>query len=234
VFNDKGRETLAHPDYHIIQGMWHPTLNLGKLPADVPHKSRQRVWLRCPGCTHECGRHHEWDARVSNLTREGRRTVCPYCESRGRGGRFCMCRSVENEPRLLKEWHSSNPPASKVAKSSPGRFLWVCPVGHPPYKATCGKRCTHNTGCPVCGVEKCRTPHHPVISVGRLDLAQEWDHERNTKSPSEVTLGSHYKASWVCSSNPEHPPWLAEVKSRALSGSGCPACQIVYSPVHVL
>jgi len=224
-WNDKGKKTLAHPDYHLIHSMWHPTLNLGKVPADFTHRSGQWVWLQCPGCMHECGRHHEWEASVHLLTRHGGHIVCPYCESKGT--KFCPCRSVENDPQLWREWHPSNPPANQVAKSSNEKYLWVCPEGHLPYKAICRDRCSYNTGCPVCGVEKSRTTRHPVVSIGRPDLAEEWDGRRNSKSPSEVTLGSHYKAWWVCSRNPEHPSWQALVKRRALSGNGCPACQAI-------
>jgi hypothetical protein len=230
-FNDEGKKTLAHPAYQLIQGLWHPTRNLGKMPGDFTYKSHQRVWLRCPGCIHDCGRQHEWEATIGNLTRFGGRVVCPYCDC-GSGG-FCPCRSVESDPRLLKEWHSSNPPANQVAKSSHNKFLWLCPQGHPPYKATCNSRCTQNSGCPVCGAEKRRTTRHPVMSVGRPDLAAEWDMMRNDILPSEVTLGSGYKAWWVCS-NSEHAGWQAFVFSRALQGNGCPACKTTnrFKPRH--
>jgi len=210
--------------------MWHPTQNLGKLPADSTYGSKQQVWLCCPGCIHECGRRHEWKARVYLLTQRGGRMVCPYCAC-GHGG-FCECRSMESDPRLLREWHPSNPPANKVSKSSGKKCLWVCPVGHPPYEASCDMRCTTNTGCPVCGLEKSRTTCHPVVSVGRPDLAKEWDHKRNIKMPNQVTLGSHYRAYWVCSSDPAHAPWQAQVFSRALLGTGCPACKTMnrYKP----
>jgi hypothetical protein len=220
-FNDKGKKTLAHPDYQLIQGLWHPTRNLGKAPGNFTQKSKQRVWLRCPGCLHECGRQHEWEARIFNLTQHGGHTFCPYCISKNK--KFCPCRSVESDPRLSKEWHFSNPPANQVAKSSNEKYLWLCLEGHPPYKATCLSRCTLNSGCPECGAEKSRTTCHPVVSVGRPDLAEKWDFERNDKLPSEVTLGSHYRAWWVCS-NPEHSGWQAVVKNRALQGGGCPAC----------
>jgi len=224
-FNAEGEKMLSHPDYQIIQGMWHPTLNLGKLPSDFTHRSRQKVWLECPGCIHECGRHHQWEAQVCSLTQIGGHRVCPSCESRGRGGRFCECQSVAGDPKLSREWHPSNLPANRVAKSSCTKYLWECPEGHPPYKATCNSRCSKNSGCPVCGDTKSRTTRHPVLSVGRPDLAGEWDHKRNTKSASEVTLGSHHVTWWVCSSNSEHPPWQAEVHHRTLQGTGCPACK---------
>jgi hypothetical protein len=103
-FNDHGKKTLAHPEYHIIQSWWHPTKNLGKLPGDFPHRCGQTVWLRCPGCRHECGRHHEWQAMVasltSNLERNGGHIVCPSCESKGG---LCECQSVANHSRLSRE-----------------------------------------------------------------------------------------------------------------------------------
>jgi len=196
------------------------------------------VWLRCPGCSHGCGKQHEWEARIYNLTRPGGLLlVCPCCVSRGGG--FCECRSVQNDPQLSKEWHPSNPPAGQVAKGSTAKYIWVCPKGHPPYKAQCHSRSLGNTGCPVCGAEEAKTTRHPVLSVGRPDLAEEWDTQRNLKTPSEVTLGSDYRAWWVCSCNPEHPAWQARVKTRAMRGSNCPACRTrnrfkprIYGPVR--
>jgi len=228
AFNNRSKKTLAHPEYHLIQCWWHPTKNLGKLPGDFTHASNQYIWLSCPGCIHECGRHHEWKAKVSDLTGHWRSVghiVCPSCDSKGDS--FCECRSVANEPRLSREWHPDNPPAREVAKSSNKKFLWVClkGKGHPVYKAACNKRCCDNTGCPVCGRELSRTTRHPVVSIGRPDLVEEWEPKMNTKEPSEVTLGSHYRAWWVCSRNPEHLPWQAKVQNRALRGTGCPACR---------
>jgi hypothetical protein len=144
-------------------------------------------------------------------------------------GGFCPCRSVENVPRLRKEWHRRNPPANQVARSSNKTYVWVCPEGHPPYKASCGSRCTQNSGCPVCGVEKSKPNRHPVVSVGRPDLAEEWDFKEISKLPSEVTLGSGYKDWWVCSSNPGHRAWQTYVFCRALQGNGCPACSVMTS-----
>eukprot|EP00741_Cyanophora_paradoxa_P007884 tig00001224_g7628.t1 len=55
-------------------------------------------------------------------------------------------------------------------------------------------------------------------------LAAEWDEELNTKRPSEVTPGSHYRAAWRCSTDPSHR-WSTLVKSRAgKDDTGCPQC----------
>jgi hypothetical protein len=219
-FNAKGKKTLAHPDYLKIQQLWYPANNQGKLPADFTHGSGLKVWLRCPGCQHGCGRVHEWEARAIDIARNVERRVCPRCES---FGTFCPCRSVENHPTLSREWHPDNPHPSTVSSSSRFKAKWLCPRGHPSFVATCNSRCTLNSGCPVCGNAKRGTTRHPPVSE-RPDLLKDWMHERNDKPPSEVTLGSHYRAWWKCS-NREHPPWQATVERRALKGTGCPKCR---------
>jgi len=220
-FNALGKKTLAHLEYLKIQRLWHPTRNLSKLPADFTFGSGQKMWLQCPGCQHGCGRVHEWQAIVNPSASRIERLVCPQCDS-GYGG-FCPCRSVENHPTLSKEWHPDNPPASTVSISSHFFAKWKCFKDHPSFEARCTARSTHNTGCPICGVENSRTTRHPPVSE-RPALLKEWMREKNDRVPEEVTLGSHYPAWWKCS-NPEHLPWQAKVYSRARNGNGCPNCK---------
>ena len=216
-----GKKTLAHPDYDTIQSMWHTTRNQGKQPADFNHGSHKKVWLQCPGCRHGCGRQHEWEVRACDLTKRGGRIVCPCCESRS--GNFCECQSVAANERLVAEWHPDSPHATEVAGNSNVKYLWTCPNGHAPYEASCYQRIDNNTGCPACFGERTGKRFHPLLSVGRPDLAEEWEAERNNKSPSEVTLGSARKAWWRCRDNPEHL-WQARVRDRALKATGCPEC----------
>lgn len=229
-FDDKGRKTLAHPDYTHNQSMWDHHANKGKLPSDFPHKSEKKVALRCGGCHHGCGRHHTWTAPVSALT-QYRRTACPSCISNGKA--FCVCQSVASIPKLLAEWHPSNPDATTFAKNSLQKFLWRClgGKGHADYMASCNNRASHNTGCPTCAEEKSYKTRHPVISKGRPDLAEQWHPTLNAKAPTELTCGSKLRIWWVCTKR-GHRPWLAVVASRALSGTGCPKCAYMnrYAP----
>lgn len=52
------------------------------------------------------------------------------------------------------------------------------------------------------------------------NLMSEWDHQKNTKLPSEVSSGSHYRAWWRCLKNHE---WDSEACSR-VKGSQCRYC----------
>ena len=53
-------------------------------------------------------------------------------------------------------------------------------------------------------------------------LLRQWHPLRNGDlSPRQVSPGSHRKVWWRCDRGHE---WQAEVKSRALLGTGCPVC----------
>ncbi len=165
--NARGSKTLAHPDYTHIHTMWDHHANNGKLPSDFLHKSSQEVALRCGGCSHGCGRHHTWTAKVRSLT-QNRTTACPCCTSMGNS--FCVCQSVASIPKLVAEWHPDNPDATTVAKNSLQKFLWRCLAGkgHPDYEASCDNRAGHNSGCPLCGIEKALTTN--TLSSLKADL----------------------------------------------------------------
>ncbi len=56
------------------------------------------------------------------------------------------------------------------------------------------------------------------------DIAKEWDYEANNGlTPLDVTIGSNYKAFWICSKDKSHK-WRASISHRCISNSGCPYC----------
>lgn len=66
-------------------------------------------------------------------------------------------------------------------------------------------------------------PHNNLI-VLRPDLAAQWDHERNTKDPRMITLGTNLKVWWICPINScGCHRWEASVSNR-VNGYGCPYC----------
>lgn len=80
-------------------------------------------------------------------------------------------------------------------------------MGKPRY--TCDK-----TRCQTHGGKPCLLCTHP-------DLAQEWDTEQNTRTPSTLSRGSHARVHWICS---EGHRWSTKLYSRTVEGSGCPIC----------
>lgn len=63
-----------------------------------------------------------------------------------------------------------------------------------------------------------------IYVSGYKNLVNEWS-PLNDKSPSEVTHGSTYRASWVCSKCSFS--WEARVDHRVGRGSGCPKCSTI-------
>ena len=53
------------------------------------------------------------------------------------------------------------------------------------------------------------------------DVASQWDREKNSITPEDVSPGSHKKLWWVCDLGHS---WEASVSKRALRGQGCPYC----------
>ena len=58
------------------------------------------------------------------------------------------------------------------------------------------------------------------------ELLSEWDYEKNTEKPSEVSCWSHKKAWWKCKNGHS---WTATIKNRSMSGNGCPYCSGFYA-----
>lgn len=56
----------------------------------------------------------------------------------------------------------------------------------------------------------------------RPDLVEEWDYEKNSFLPTDITCGSGRKVWWKCSKCGHS--WTIEIQRRAKNGSGCPNC----------
>ena len=53
------------------------------------------------------------------------------------------------------------------------------------------------------------------------ELLDEWDFDKNTIDPTNITVGSSKKAWWICKK--QHHSWQATINNRA-KGVGCPYC----------
>lgn len=126
---------------------------------------------------------------------------------------------------------------SDVSYGSGKRRWWRCPFGHS-WSATVNSLTSQaarrgTTGCPFCD--------HKAVSLGETDLATthpdlagEWHRTRNGKlKPTDLVAGSHLQVWWRCRECGH--AWSAQVLTRAIAGSGCPACASrVVVPGHSL
>lgn len=137
-------------------------------------------------------------------------------------------------PEVAKQWdHNRNDEnLSRITASSGKKVWWLCydkGVEHS-WTAKIYSRTKMGRGCPVCS-NQLIIPGINSLEDTNPDICNEWDHEKNDKSPSEVSKGSKYKAHWVCEKNPEHT-WIASVNNRVNKGSQCPKCSRPGGKLH--
>ncbi len=131
---------------------------------------------------------------------------------------------------LAQQWHPTKNgdrrPEGFTAGSS-AKLWWLCPTPC----STCGKahewearisnraKAGNPSGCPFCGGQRiCRCNS---LAATQPELMAQWDHAGNEGlDPSQISLYSNRKLSWVCT---QHGTWLATVEKRAF-GNGCPDC----------
>lgn len=190
-----------------------------------------RVWLQCEGCP-TCGKVHQWEAVVRNLTRAGK-ISCPCCQ--GKKKHFCSCQSVAANKHLLAEWHEDNPSPAAVSVGSHKELRWRCSEAacRHVWTAKPHMRFIYGQSCRKCLLKskaqpsrKSKSKAHapdPRLAATCPDLAAEWDEKNNVGSAAEAPCGSSMKASWLCKECTWS--WQARVGDRACQGSGCPRCQ---------
>ena len=187
-------------------------------PSQVTRCSGKKVWWRC--------KHgHSWKIAVSSRTNG---SSCPYCCNQKILPGFNDLQTLN--PKLAKEWDydKNTLKPSQVAVSTNKSAWWKCKEGHS-WKTPIASRSYGGTGCPYCrgrmvqaGFNDLKT-HYPRLS-------EEWDYEKNTLTPSQVTVASSQVVWWKCRKNGHS--WRAAIASRSTAGNECPYCQgrIPYTP----
>lgn len=202
-----------HPN---VAKSWHPTLNPNLKPNQVQPYSQKRAWWKC-----NLNPEHEWQSTIQVRTRS--HEDCPKC-----GPWLCLDKkqSLKSKyPALIAEWDTEkNAPIQPehLSWGSGKKVWWRCLNNNlHKWQASVGSRTARNNGCPYCSNKKVNKSNslrstHPI-------LIKEWDVERNTLSPDEITAASGIKVHWLCKKNDKHL-WQASPQRRTRGGTGCPFC----------
>ena len=201
---------------------WDYNKNAETDPKTLAVTSKKKVWWKC----HICG--FEWIAEAGSRASGG--NGCPYCSGKALWTGHNDLETIN--PKLAMEWnHEKNEPLlpSMVTPGSQKKVWWKCSVCGHEWLASIGSR-NQGNGCPECSKAKISDSHRKTslkggknsLSVLNPRLALEWNYEKNTLSPLEVTANTNRKAWWTC------PVcgyvYLASIANRHSNGSGCPVC----------
>ena len=166
---------------------------------------------------------HKWEATIASRTLNG--NGCPYCANQKIIKGYNDLKTLR--PDLVKEWDydKNTKKPTEIPLNSTYKAHWK----HIAVKN--GKEFVHewqsvvysrtNSGrnCPICAGKQVQIGFNDLKSF-YPNLAKEWDYELNDKKPEELSLGTNYKAHWICSKGHKY---MAGVPDRRL-GDGCPTC----------
>lgn len=213
----KGTVSLSLSNPELCKD-WDYEKNAPITPNDVTSGSDKKVWWKCT-------KGHSWTATVGSRNSG---CGCPFCS-----GRYVI--SGENDlqtlyPNIAKEWHPTKNGQvipTEITAHSNKKAWWLCANGHS-YESSIANRVNRNDGCPYCSGKRTLKGYNDFetwcIANGHSELLQEWDYEKNSITPSEISPKNNKKVWWKCHLGHE---WDAVIGSRtSVRPSGCPFCSI--------
>ena len=190
-----------------LAAQWNHERNGSRKPSDVPNGTHLKVWWRCP-------EGHEWKAEIISRVAG---TGCPCCSGRDVVKGVTDLATVRPDLALQFDVEKNcGVSASDICYASNKKFWWICELGHS-WMAPANTRLKN--GCPVCAGVSVLPGFNDLHTLNPM-LAQQWDYDKNTLTPSEVTLNSGRYIWWVCVKGHS---WRARMADRQ-RGNNCPYC----------
>lgn len=209
-FNDLASQ---YPD---IAAEW-SNRNLPLLPTMVTAFANSKAWWKC----RDCG--NEWYTLIS--TRAGG-SRCPYCSG------YTLLKGFNDlattHPDIAAEWSERNYPLmpDEVNAKSRHNVWWKCKTCGNEWKSVINAR-VKGTVCPVCADRTVLAGYNDLATTDRKLLA-EWDYEKNSLLPTQVSRRSMKRVWWKCSLGHS---WKAKISDRTIIGEKCTVCEKEYRSV---
>ena len=191
--------------------------------------AKDRCWWRCLVCG------HEWLTSIAVRAHLG--SGWPMCARAGSGRVRSMAATGQSladlHPKIAAEFLFCLRPKRNPANLRPSsniECVWRCSDCDLEYKANPAAR-IRGRSCPACapvrgGDVRSRREASDGNSLAKQfpSLAAEFKSldGRRDRTPANIPPGSNHRATWQCRKCLHE--WSTTVASRALGGSGCPAC----------
>ena len=199
---------------------WDYEKNNGLSPDMFSYTSNQKMWFKCE-------KDHSYRMAIHN---KAYGQGCPYCK--GKKVLVGFNDLLTTNPEVAAEWDyekNGDLKPTNVTKGSNKKVWWKCGSCGREWEAVINSR---KNG-PLCG--KCKKDaalvkfKETVLKNGKNSLAfnypellEEWDYEKNTIDPHQVTQSNGNKFWWKCKTcNGE---WRSTVAHRTKDKRGCPFC----------
>lgn len=185
-----------------------------ELNAIINHcsvKSSQTVWWKC-----NKGSDHRWLARVCDRLKS---SGCPCCGNRIVVPSNCL---ATTHPELAKQWDMDrNEISPKDVTAGSNKFVWWRCLKHTDHvwRTQIVARVRYDSGCPFCAGKRSSSVNN-LLDL-HPEVAKEWNYEKNSINPSDVTSGSAKLVWWKCDRGHS---WRATVNNRTSKSHPCPYC----------
>ena len=180
--------------------------------------SNTKIKTQCNACN------YIWYSRPADIMRGH---GCPVCAGKIVLVGYNDLKTIA--PNVCEEWDykkNNDITPEQLTSKSDKKVWWKCHKCGNEWQAIVSNR-TAGSGCPICARVKNGQHYNQlkIIEKGTLeetrpDLLLEWDYDKNTIDPSEITAGSNKKVWWKCS---DGHSWIAPVYVRN-NGCGCSIC----------
>ncbi len=191
--------------------------NLPLLPTMVTAFANRKVWWKCKSCG------NEWYTLISTRSAGSK---CPYCSG------YTFLKGFNDlattHPELAAEWSEKNDPLMpyEVNAKSRRNVWWKCKTCGNEWKSVIDSR-VKGTSCPVCADRKVLAGYND-LATSDPHLLNEWDYEKNSILPTQVSRISMKEVWWKC---PLEHSWKAKICDRTILAKQCPVCEDEYRSV---
>lgn len=211
--------------YHFPEIMkdWNYENNHSFNPYAFTSSSTIKVWWKCNNCK------HEWQAKI--VDRTSGHNKCPVCSNR------ILKESINDfatlYPNLLTEWNYNKNELlpNKILKRHNTKVWWICSKCGHEWIASIGERTRKDkpSGCPNCKIiNSSLAKHLKAITRGSIcethpEILCEWDYDKNTIKPNEITHGSAmyvWRKCKYCGFS-----WKTTINNWTRKKSKCPQCK---------
>ena len=210
---------LVNNDLYGICKEWDYTKN-EKTPYDYSKSSKDKAhWI--------CKNNHEWQATINNRNNKTRHRGCPYCNGKKVNEENCLASNDKNN--ICKDWdYDKNEKSSyDYVVNSNKEVFWKCVKNsNHTWKAKICTRVRH-PNCPFCVGQRVSLDNS-LANNDNNNICQEWNYEKNKKTPYDYTSQSGASVWWKCIMDNSHE-WQTAICHRNKKngkGSNCPVCLI--------
>lgn len=128
---------------------------------------------------------------------------------------------LKDNIELMKQWNyekNDNSLLENLTTGSTKKVFWVCEKGHE-WEAMIYCK-AKGTGCPICANQKVLKGYNDLTTTNP-ELAKEWDYNKNSLKPDQITKGSNKIVWWIC---PNCNNSYDKSVNKRNSGENCPYC----------